>query len=292
MTKALNIFAVTKTTNKKDGKSSNYPFDGLSLRSQSRLHSAFVANLGMAVPLLLPRTKRRLAPRTRQRENARCRLSQRGTRRSRYVYVPIRMVPQVRHGTLGYGLMHPTVWQVSPDVASMAVQCEALKAHPKMGIAALRKNAPVLVYPGGAQDVFRPHHLRDKIYFAGRKGFIKLALREEVPIVPIISHGAHDTLIVLADLYEQVKQLHEWGMPWLLGIDPVVFPVYLGLPWGLSIGPLPNLPLPVQIRTRVCEPIVFERYGSEAARDRDYVDACFERVTTQMQEQLDCLAGK
>ena len=54
----------------------------------------------MAVPLLLPRTKRRLAPRTRQRENARCRLSQRGTRRSRYVYVPIRMVPQVRHGTL------------------------------------------------------------------------------------------------------------------------------------------------------------------------------------------------
>jgi 1-acyl-sn-glycerol-3-phosphate acyltransferase len=96
--------------------------------------------------------------------------------------------------------MHPTVWQVSPDVASMAVECGALKAHPKMAIAALRKNAPVLVYPGGAQDVFRPHHLRDKIYFAGRKGFIKLALPEEVPIVPIISHGAHDTLIVLADL--------------------------------------------------------------------------------------------
>jgi hypothetical protein len=41
----------------------------------------------------------------------------------------------------------------------------------------------------------------------------------------------------------------------------------------------------------VCEPIVFERYGSEAARDRDYVDACFDRVTAQMQEQLDCLVG-
>jgi 1-acyl-sn-glycerol-3-phosphate acyltransferase len=77
----------------------------------------------------------------------------------------------------------------------------------------------------------------------------------------------------------------------MLGIDPVVFPVYLGLPWGLSIGPLPNLPLPVQIRTRVCEPIVFERYGSEAARDRDYVDACFDRVTAQMQGELDCLVG-
>ena len=31
MAKALNIFAVTITTNKKDGKSSKYPFDGLSL---------------------------------------------------------------------------------------------------------------------------------------------------------------------------------------------------------------------------------------------------------------------
>lgn len=198
-----------------------------------------------------------------------------------------------RYGTekLAYGLMHPTVWRVSPEIASMAVQCGALKAHPKMAIAALRRNATVLVYPGGAQDVFRPHYLRDKIYFAGRKGFIKLALREEVPIVPIISTGAHDTLIVLADFYEQIKQLHERGMPWLFGIDPVVFPVYLGLPWGLGIGPLPNLPLPVQIRTRVCEPIVFEKYGDAAAGDRDYVDACFDLVTTKMQAQLDCLIG-
>ena len=31
MTKTLNIFAVTRTTNKKAGKSSKYPFDGLSL---------------------------------------------------------------------------------------------------------------------------------------------------------------------------------------------------------------------------------------------------------------------
>jgi 1-acyl-sn-glycerol-3-phosphate acyltransferase len=198
-----------------------------------------------------------------------------------------------RYGTerLAYGLMHPTVWKVSPEIASIAVQCGAVQAHPKMAIAALRRNAAVLVYPGGAEDTFRPHYLRHKIYFAGRKGFIKIALREEVPIVPIISDGAHDTLVVLGDFYAQVKQLHEWGMPWLFGIDPVVFPVYLGLPWGVSFGPLPNLPLPVQIRTRVCKPIVFEKYGIEAARDRDYVDACYDRVTTEMQQELDRLVG-
>ncbi|MBW4495782.1 MAG: acyltransferase family protein [Oscillatoria princeps RMCB-10] len=196
-----------------------------------------------------------------------------------------------RFGTerLSYGLMHPTVWKAFPPAARGAVQFGAIMAHPKMATAALRRGAAVTVYPGGAEDVFRPHSMRNQIYFAGRKGFIKLALREEVPVVPMISTGAHDTLIVMADLYKEMRQLHEWGMPWLLGLDPVVFPIYLGLPWGLSFGPLPNIPLPVKIRTRVCAPIVFERYGRDAALDRDYVDACYEKVRSQMQLELDRL---
>lgn len=188
-----------------------------------------------------------------------------------------------------YGLMHPRIWEVSLQVAQLAEKLGAIKAHPKMAIAAFRQDASVLVYPGGGEDAFRPHNLRNKIYFAGRKGFIKLALREEVPIVPLISHGAHDTLFVLADIYKQMQQLHEWGMPWLFDIDPVVFPIYLGLPWGIGIGPLPHLPLPVQIQTRVCAPIIFERYGREAASDRQYVNLCYEKVLFLMQQELDDL---
>jgi len=197
----------------------------------------------------------------------------------------------LRFGTerLAYGLMHPKFPKVYPEVGKLAVKVGAIAAHPKMAIAAFEKGASVLVYPGGAQDVFRPYHLRHKIYFAGRQGFIKLALLAGVPIVPVISHGAHDTLIVLADFYEQMRQLHKWGMPWLLDIDPEVFPIYLGLPWGLAIGPWPNIPLPVQIHTRVCTPIVFERSGRTAARDRAYVNACYEKVRLQMQWELDRL---
>ncbi len=191
---------------------------------------------------------------------------------------------------LAYGLTHPKVWQVFPRVAKFAVQCGSVVAHPKMAIAAFRREAAVLVYPGGGDDAFRPHQMRDKIYFAGRQGFIKLALRENVPIVPIISWGAHDTLMILADFYQQARQLHEWGIPWLFDTDPEVFPIYLGLPWGLGIGPLPNLPLPVQIHNRVCTPIRFEHYGRAASSDRDYVNACYEQVLTQMQTELDCLA--
>ncbi|MCC5628713.1 acyltransferase family protein [Nostoc sphaeroides CHAB 2801] len=188
-----------------------------------------------------------------------------------------------------YGLMHPKAWQVSPPLAQLAAKAGAIIAHPKMAYTALRSGASVLVYPGGAEDVFRPHYLRNKIYFAGRQGFIKLALRENVPIVPVISWGAHDTLIVLADCYKIVQQLHEWGMPWLLGIDPEVFPIYLGLPWGLAIGPLPNIPLPMSMYTQVCPQIVFQRYGSEAASDRHYVNECYELVVSQMQQELDRL---
>ncbi len=192
---------------------------------------------------------------------------------------------------LVYGLMHPYVWKLNPSFAKLAEKTGAIEAHPKMAIAALQENASVLVYPGGVQDVFRPHSQRHKINFAGRKSFIKLALKYEVPIIPIISTGAHDTLIILDDFYDLAQQFHQMGMPWLFDLDPQVFPIYLGLPWGISIGPLPNIPLPIKIRTRICPPIIFAKYGAESAKDRQYVDACYDIVVAQMQEQLNDLSS-
>lgn len=198
-----------------------------------------------------------------------------------------------RFGTerLAYGLMHPHIFSASPPVAELAAKIGAIEAHPRMAIAALKKNASVLVYPGGAQDVFRPHAQRHQINLAGRKGFIKLALKYKVPIVPIVSIGAHDTLIVLDDFYDIAQQLHQWGMPWILDLDPQVFPIYLGLPWGIAIGPLPNIPLPMKIKTRICPPIIFNHYGATAAKDQQYVSNCYDLVVAQMQQQLDDLAN-
>ncbi|WP_010473506.1 lysophospholipid acyltransferase family protein [Acaryochloris sp. CCMEE 5410] len=191
-----------------------------------------------------------------------------------------------------YGLMHKGMWQVSPSVAEFATLGGAIRAYPTVARAAFQMGASVAVFPGGAQDVFRPHRLRDRIHFCDRKGFIKLALQEEVSIIPFISWGAHDTLWVLADCYEFIKQLHHLGMPWLLDTDPTIFPIYLGLPWGLSIGPLPNFPLPIQIHTQICPPIHFERYGRKAAKDKVYVQACYDRVVRNMQDALDQLILK
>lgn len=190
-----------------------------------------------------------------------------------------------------YGLMHPKMWTVFPEVSQLATRMGAVRAHPKMAIAALNSGASVLVYPGGAQDVFRPHRDRHTICLNGRQGFIKLALRQNVPIVPLISTGAHDTLFVIDNCYDQAKHLHERGMPWLFGIDPEVFPIYLGWPWGLAIGPVPNIPWPRPIQLRVCPPIYFERYGRAVVKDSAYVNQCYQTVVSKMQQQLDDLVS-
>jgi 1-acyl-sn-glycerol-3-phosphate acyltransferase len=199
-----------------------------------------------------------------------------------------------RYGTQRpiYGLMHPEVWQVSPDIAHTAMEFGALVANPRSAMRVLRQGSPVLVYPGGIEDVFRPHRWRYRINFAGRTGFIKLALRENVPIIPTISVGAHDSLVVLGNIYPMVRQWHQWGLPWLGGFDPLTLPIYLGLPWGLACGPLPNIPAPVQVHNRICTPIVFDRTGRDAANDKDYVWACYRRVKQAMQQELISLAKK
>lgn len=188
---------------------------------------------------------------------------------------------------LAYGLMHPIAWTAYQGLTRIASKTGAIRANPKMAIAAIENNATVLVYPGGAEDVFRPYTERDKIKFLGRKGFIKLALRYSLPIVPLISKGAHESIFVLADIYQQAKELNQQGLfPWIFDLDPQTFPIYLGLPWGLAFGPLPNIPLPVPMTTRVCSPIYFERYGEEARNDRLYVQKCYDLVVNTMQKEL------
>jgi hypothetical protein len=49
--------------------------------------------------------------------------------------------------------------------------------------AAFKRDAPVLVYPGGDYETFRPSWHSNRIEFGGRKGWIRLALEEGVPIV-------------------------------------------------------------------------------------------------------------
>jgi hypothetical protein len=63
----------------------------------------------------------------------------------------------------------------------------------------------------------------------------------------------------------------------------------LSVPWGLTVGAPPFLPLPVPIFIDVLEPIYFEHSGPEAADDESYVEECHQRVLDAMQLALDQL---
>ena len=125
-----------------------------------------------------------------------------------------------------YGLMHDLPFRV-PIAGDLMARLGAVRAHPANAIALLARGAPVLVYPGGDLDAYRPWSRRGEIVFARRTGFVRVALRTGAPIVPVVSSGAHDGFRVLTDGRTLVERL---GLKRRTRLD--VLPIALCLPWG------------------------------------------------------------
>jgi 1-acyl-sn-glycerol-3-phosphate acyltransferase len=144
--------------------------------------------------------------------------------------------------------------------------------------------APVLVYPGGDYETFRPSWHTDRIEFADRKGFVHLACDRNVPIVPVVSIGGQETALFLTRGERAAR---------LIGLDRLarikVLPVSIGPPFGISVLDLPpRLPLPAKIEIEVLPPIhLRERFGPSPDPDEVY-----DVVTDEMQETLDGLAAE
>ena len=151
---------------------------------------------------------------------------------------------------------------------------------------ALERGSSLLLYPGGAHEVFRSWTARNRIDFAGRKGFIRLALRSRAPVVPVVGHGGHESIVVLSRGEKLAR---------LVGMDRIrlsIFPIIAQVPWGISSPVLPGLPLPVKITVEVCEPLDWAKYEPEAAEDPVIVDRCYEEITAVMQATLTRLAAE
>jgi 1-acyl-sn-glycerol-3-phosphate acyltransferase len=73
----------------------------------------------------------------------------------------------------------------------------AIPAEPEIAMEALSRDYSLLVYPGGEKESFRPFTERKKVDFYQRKGFIRIALKAKVPLVPVVSIGAHESYVIL-----------------------------------------------------------------------------------------------
>ena len=186
-----------------------------------------------------------------------------------------------------YALFH-SFFLGLPGLRPMMERAGAVEAGPAEAEAILRGGGILIDYPGGDYEVFRPWRERNRIEFGDRTGVVRLALRTRVLVVPAVSIGAHETVIVLARGDRLAKRL---GLDRTFRIK--VMPLVLGPPFGVVPGGIPTWPLPAKITVELCEPIDWSsRYGPEAAEDEVVVRDCYKELTNAMQATLDRLAAE
>jgi 1-acyl-sn-glycerol-3-phosphate acyltransferase len=149
---------------------------------------------------------------------------------------------------------------------------------------ALDTGAALLVYPGGDYEVHRPSWDSAKVDFNGRKGFLRLAIEKDVPVVPLVAIGGQETALFLSRGERLAR---------LLRLDSMfrlkVLPISLALPWGLNVGDMmSHLPLPAKITLEALPAIdLKEEFGSKPD-----VDEVYDEVLGRMQGALTALAAE
>ncbi|MBJ8345470.1 lysophospholipid acyltransferase family protein [Antrihabitans sp. YC2-6] len=184
-----------------------------------------------------------------------------------------------------HGTAHDALMAI-PGIGKYFRSMGVLPAAPDSIATALAEGRDVAVWPGGEVDSLRPWSERDRATLAGRKGFVKMAIRCGVPIVPIATVGGADAMPVL---------IRGDRLSRMLRLDKIfrlkVFPLAISLPWGIAPAALPQLPLPAKIRTRFMPPVEIES-NPDLADDETYVDQKYREVESRIQEGMDALARK
>lgn len=183
-----------------------------------------------------------------------------------------------------YGLFHRLGLQV-PHYGRWMTRLGAIEASWDNARLVLSEGYPLLVCPGGDADALKPYWRRHQVDFGRHRGFIRLAIDRRVPIIPVVSVGAHEVFFVVND----GRRLARWtGAASLLRLKAI--PWTLSFPVGLTPGGIGAIPLPSRVRVQVLPPIELDEHRT-AADDDDRVERCYHHVRSTMQRALNRLAA-
>ena len=174
-------------------------------------------------------------------------------------------------------LTHQLAWTLG--VGRVIEHLGARPASNESAVEAFAEGNHVMVFPGGDVEAAKSFSHRNEVIFGGRSGFARLAMEQQVPIIPIVTSGAGESLLVLSDGKRLAKKLR---LDKLLRLKAL--PVSLSFPWGLSVGAvgqLPYLPLPTKLRTAVMPPMTPKK-GEEAQGFADRVQNAMQDTMTAM----------
>jgi 1-acyl-sn-glycerol-3-phosphate acyltransferase len=159
-----------------------------------------------------------------------------------------------------------------PVIGPLARKTGSTLAHSEDAGRLLQDGELVGVWPEGFKGIGKLYRDRYKLQRFGRGGFVEVALRNQVPIIPVAIVGAEEIYPMVANLKFLARL---FGFPY--------FPVTWQFP---LLGPLGLLPLPSKWSIEFGEPIETTAYGAEGADDPMLVFELTDRVRDTIQQML------
>lgn len=190
--------------------------------------------------------------------------------------------PAIMHGIeeeLGrpvYGLADE-MFKRMPVVGTVWSRVGGVLAHPDNAYRLLAEQKQLaLVFPEGTKGTGKTYGERYQLRRFGRGGFVQIAMRAGVPIVPIAVVGAEEAMPILWKSAPLAKLL---GLPY--------FPITANMIAFAGLGPLgAALTLPAKIKIRVLDPVSFDVEPDQLRYSRSLIMDESEHIRQRIQEAL------
>ena len=187
--------------------------------------------------------------------------------------------PTIMHGVeteLGrplYGLADH-FFKNTPVVGTLWARGGGVVAHPDNAYRLLREQQQlVLVFPEGSKGPGKTYNERYRLRRFGRGGFVEIAMRAGVPIIPIAVVGAEESMPILFKVPSVARAL---GAPY--------FPVTANMAFG-PLGALVHFP--AKFKLRVLDPVTFPDVEPDQPRySRSRIMDESEKIRDHIQQEL------
>jgi len=163
------------------------------------------------------------------------------------------------------------VW-AAPFVSHLARKTGNAVACDEDAYALLERDQLVAVFPEGFKGVGKGWSERYRLQRFGRGGFIEIALRAGVPIVPVSIVGAEEAFPMVANAKALATLLR--------------FPYFPITPTFPLLGPLGLVPLPSRWVIEFGEPIPMDVYPDDAADDKMFVFDLTDSIRDRIQQMV------
>lgn len=185
--------------------------------------------------------------------------------------------PVIMHGIekeLGrpvYGLAD-YFFRTVPFVGTLWARSGGVSARPANAYRLLKEQRQLaLVFPEGTKGPSKSYTDRYQLRRFGRGGFVEIAMRAGVPVIPIAVVGSEEAMPVLFRLPTLAKAL---GVPYV--------PVTANL---LALGPLGVvMPFPAKFKLRVLDPVYFDVPADQDRYSKSRIMEESERIRAQLQD--------